>query len=168
MTRLPMHEARRRPVQRNPRNPAYCETGHNPISSEHLVYAAVVGPVRKSWWTAPTPEPGQPDPTKLPDQAKRGDGKRRIESVFAAHLASPAKRLTRAELLKTIDTWRSRTSAAAAVRYVKPMFKWAVARDYVPPELVLLDQPAGAVKKRLRYLDEKELAVLLPVLENFK
>ena len=38
----------------------------------------------------------------------------------------------------------------------------------VPPELVLLDQPAGAVKKRLRYLDEKELAVLLPVLENFK
>src|SRR5271168_2405882 len=38
MTRLPMHEARRRPVQRNPRNPAYCETGHNPISGEHLVY----------------------------------------------------------------------------------------------------------------------------------
>jgi len=34
-----MHEARRRPVQRNPRNPAYCETGHNPISGEHLVYA---------------------------------------------------------------------------------------------------------------------------------
>jgi hypothetical protein len=23
--------------QRNPRNPAYCETGHNPISGEHLV-----------------------------------------------------------------------------------------------------------------------------------
>src|ERR1700686_2741527 len=42
MTRLPMHEARRRPVQRNPRNPAYCETGHNPISGEHLVYAAIL------------------------------------------------------------------------------------------------------------------------------
>ncbi len=132
------------------------------------LYAAVVGPVRKSWWTAPTPEPGRTDPIKLPDQAKRGDGKRRVESVFATHLASPAKRLTRAELLKTIDTWPSRTSAAAAVRYVKPMFKWAVARDYMSPELVLLEQPAGAVKKRLRYLDEKELAVLLPVLENFK
>ena len=132
------------------------------------LYAAVVGPVRKSWWTAPTPAPGQPAPTKLPDQAKRGDGKRRIESVFAAHLASPAKHLTRTELLKTIDTWRSRTSAAAAVRYVKPMFKWAVARDYVPPELGLLEQPAGTVKKRIRYLDEKELAVLLPILENFK
>ncbi len=132
------------------------------------LYAAVVGPVLKSWWTAPTPEPGRPDPTKLPDQAKRGDGKRRIESVFAAHLASPAKRLTRAELQKTIDTWPSRTSAAAAVRYVKPMFKWAVAGDYVLPDLVLLEQPAGSVKKRFRYLDEKELAALLPVLENFK
>jgi hypothetical protein len=35
-----MHEARRRPIRRNPRNPAYCETGHPPpISGEHLVYA---------------------------------------------------------------------------------------------------------------------------------
>ncbi|WP_206742759.1 hypothetical protein, partial [Acidocella aminolytica] len=33
----PMHEVRRRPIQRNPRNPAYCETDHRPISGEHLV-----------------------------------------------------------------------------------------------------------------------------------
>ena len=32
----PMHEARRRFTRRNPRNPAYCETGR-PISGEHLV-----------------------------------------------------------------------------------------------------------------------------------
>ena len=32
----PMHEARRWSIQRNPRQPAYCETGR-PISGEHLV-----------------------------------------------------------------------------------------------------------------------------------
>lgn len=37
MTRLLIHAARGRPIRRNPRNPTYCETGHHPISGEHLV-----------------------------------------------------------------------------------------------------------------------------------
>jgi hypothetical protein len=35
--RIPTAIDRRRTVRRNPRKPAYCETGHRPISGEYLV-----------------------------------------------------------------------------------------------------------------------------------
>jgi integrase len=131
-------------------------------------YAAEIGDIRKSWWTPKPADPTQPAPPKLANQAKLGDGKRRVESVFADYLMTPAKDLKRADLLKTIGAWTSRSSAAAAVRYSKPMFTWAVDREYVPAELTLLKEPKGVVKKRSRYLTPSELTVLLRVLKDFK
>jgi integrase len=131
-------------------------------------YAAEVGDIRKSWWMPKPTDPSQPAPPKLANQAKLGDGKRRIESVFSDYLKTPAKDLKRADLLKTIGAWPSRSSAAAAVRYSKPMFAWAVDREYVPAELTLLKEPKGVVKKRSRYLAPPELTVLLQALKDFK
>jgi integrase len=131
-------------------------------------YAAEIGDIRKSWWTPKPLAAGQPAPPKRANQAKLGDGKRRVESVFADHLTTPAKDLKRADLLTTIGAWRSRSSAAAAVRYSKPLFVWAVDREYVQAELTLLKEPKGVVKKRPRYLTPAELTVLLPVLKDFE
>jgi integrase len=131
-------------------------------------YAAGIGDIRKSWWIPKPTAPNQPAPPKLANQAKLGDGKRRVESVFADHLKTPAKDLRRADLLKTIDAWPSKSSAAAAVRYSKPLFAWATDREYVLAELTLLKQPKGAVKKGSRYLTPAELTALFPVLKDFK
>jgi Arm DNA-binding domain len=99
------HQVRHKGEDPNAERQAKREAAKNPpppeLTLQEIIdlYAAAVGPVRKSWWTVSPLTPGRPAPAKQPEQAKRGDGKRRIESVFAPHLASPAKHLTRTELL---------------------------------------------------------------------
>ncbi len=108
-------------------------------------YGAKVGAVRRSW----------------------PDCRRRIRSVFAPLLAKPAAGLTIGALQMAADNWPSAQSAAAAVRYIRPILKWASApgRRYVPRELVDLTPPA-TVTRRDRVLSREELRALLPCLRT--
>jgi integrase len=91
--------------------------------------------------------------------------RRRIESVFAKHLRLPVADLTLQALQHTADHWPSSQSAAAAVRYIRPVFKWAAhpGRGYATRELALIAPPAK-VARRQRVVTREELARLLPVL----
>ena len=89
--------------------------------------------------------------------------RKRIDSVFARHLTRPLTALTRTELQITADGWKSAQSAAAAVRYIRPVLKWAAGREYAPEDLARLKPPAK-VGRRDRVLSRSELAALLPVL----
>jgi integrase len=89
--------------------------------------------------------------------------RRRIESVFAAYLKRPLERLALVDLQHTADHWPSAQSAAAAVRYIRPVLKWAAHRRLVGLELTTIRPPA-TVGRRDRVLSKDELAKLLPVL----
>lgn len=91
--------------------------------------------------------------------------RRRIDHVFALYLAKPLATMTVGDLQMTADAHPAPQSAAAAVRYLRPILKWASApgRDYVPVELARLAPPA-IVKRRDRVLSREELGRLLPVL----
>jgi integrase len=92
-----------------------------------------------------------------------GDARRRIGTVFAPHLARPLAMLAASELQMTADGYPARQSAAAAVRYLRPVLRWAARRSYVAPEAALIEQPA-MVRRRERVLSGTELAALLPAL----
>jgi integrase len=96
-------------------------------------------------------------------QKRWPDCRRRIESVFAAHLNRPLATLKAPELQFTADTWRSPQSAAAAVRYLRPILRWAIHRQYVATDAVGIVPPT-TVRRRDRVLTRAELAKLLPVL----
>jgi len=92
-----------------------------------------------------------------------GDAHLRIRSVFGSVLTRDLKTVTRAELQIVADNWPSKSSASAAVRYLRPVIKWGAVRDYAPIELTTIQQtrPAG---RRDRFLSRDELDKLLPVL----
>ena len=74
---------------------------------------------------------------------RRGGG---LKHVFAVHLSKPANAITGPELQLTVDGHPSRSSAGAAVRYVRPVLKWAAKRGLVARGIsVELDQPEGAL-----------------------
>jgi integrase len=93
------------------------------------------------------------------------DCRRRIESVFKPLLKRPLETLRAKDFQMLADGWASEQSAAAAVRYVRPMLKWAAAsgRGYVGKELADLNPPA-TVGRRKRVLSREELAAVLPFL----
>lgn len=91
------------------------------------------------------------------------DARRRVEGVFAAHLHRPLASSTAAEFQMTADRYPARQSAAAAVRYLRPILKWAAGRGYAPRDLALIDPPA-TVRRRDRILTRGELAAVLPIL----
>lgn len=91
--------------------------------------------------------------------------KRRVEHVFARHLQRPLASLTISDLQLTADQHPSGQSAAAAVRYLRPILKWAVHRGYVPAEVSAL-QPPATVGQRRRVLSREELTALLPALDR--
>jgi integrase len=88
---------------------------------------------------------------------------RRVAVVFAPHLRRPLATLTAGELQMTADAYPARQSAAAAVRYLRPVLKWGAKRGYLAPEAALIEPPA-TVKRRDRVLAREELAALLPAL----
>ncbi len=63
------------------------------------------------------------------------DARRRIRTVFATHLGRPLAALGAAELQATADAYPARQSAAAAVRYIRPVLKWGASRGHwrAPP-----------------------------------
>ena len=91
--------------------------------------------------------------------------RRRIESVFKPQLKKPLDVLKARDFQLQADSWPSAQSAAAAVRYIRPMLKWAAAsgRGYVPRDLADLMPPA-TVGRRDRVLSRDELSRLLPIL----
>ena len=91
--------------------------------------------------------------------------RRRIGHVFAAFLDKPLARLEAGELQIAADRHPSAQSAAAAVRYIRPLLKWAAQRRYVALGVAAL-QPPATVGRRDRVLSREELTPLLPVLSQ--
>ncbi len=91
--------------------------------------------------------------------------RRRIDSVFAAHLSRPLATLKAADFQMTADAHASKQSAAAAIRYIRPVLKWAGYRGYLVAETAILHPPA-TVQRRKRVLSRAELAAVLPVLRS--
>ena len=105
------------------------------------LYGKKAGAVRKSW----------------------PDCRRRIGHVFAVFMDKPLATLKAEELQLAADAHPSPHSAAAAVRYIRPVLKWATQRRYVAADVAVLHPPA-TVGRRDRVLSREELAALLPVL----
>jgi integrase len=95
------------------------------------------------------------------------EAKRRIESVFVHLLKKPVATMKPGDLQFEADKWPSGQSAAAAVRYIRPILKWASegGRGYVARDLANLSPPA-TVGRRDRVLSRDELAQVLPVLRE--
>ncbi|MCX8133646.1 MAG: site-specific integrase [Roseococcus sp.] len=89
--------------------------------------------------------------------------RRKVETVFAELLRRPLVTLTAGDFQMAADAYPSKASASAAVRYVRPILKWAARRGYVAREAALIDPPAP-VRRRERVLTREELAALLPAL----
>jgi integrase len=83
--------------------------------------------------------------------------------VFAGYLRRPLATMKAADFQMTADAHPARQSAAAAVRYLRPILKWGAQRGYLPPETALIAPPA-TVRRRERVLTRAELAAILPAL----
>ena len=92
------------------------------------------------------------------------ESRRRIEGVFAAYLPRPLATMRAGDLQMTTDAHKAKQSAAAAVRYIRPVLKWAAQRGYVAAEVAVLHQPA-TVRRRDRVLSLDELRAVLPALD---
>lgn len=93
-----------------------------------------------------------------------GDGRGRIVSVFGGLLDMPSHKITPADLQRVADVHPSKTSAASAVRYLRPVLRWGEKRDYLPKGLADgIEQPTR-IRRRDRVLSEQELAALLTTL----
>ena len=93
------------------------------------------------------------------------DRHRRISDVFKTLADQPAKGLTSERIQIVADGWQSPSSAAAAVRYLRPIMKWGAKRKYVSSETALIE-PTRKPEKRGRYLSKPELAVVVPYLRQ--
>lgn len=90
---------------------------------------------------------------------------RRIREVFGPFLSRHATSLTAEELQLHAEGYRAQQSAATAVRYLRPVLRWASAprRALVAPAVAELVPPVK-VQVRRRVLARAELEALLPVL----
>jgi integrase len=109
--------------------------------------------------------PGDPKPAiKIIGPGKTlkswGDARRRVQHVFAKHLDRPLELLKASDLRLTADQHPSPQSAGAAVRYIRPVLKWAAERGYCSPEVAILKPPAK-VQRRERVLTRDELKAVM-------
>jgi integrase len=90
---------------------------------------------------------------------------RRIRHVFAPFMDRALSTLNAADLQMHADAYKAKQSAAAAVRYLRPILKWAASpsRGYLAPTVPLITPPA-TVRKRDRVLTRAELSAIVPVL----
>jgi integrase len=105
---------------------------------------------------------------------KRGNGqkawseaRKRIDLIFKALLPKPTETLTPKDFQLLADRWASPSSAAYAIRSLRPALKWASApgRGYLLPEVARITPPEP-VRRRKRTLSREELARVLPVLRK--
>lgn len=91
--------------------------------------------------------------------------RRRISDVFSALLNRPAADLTGPAIQTIADAHSSRSSASAAIRYLRPVLKWAEKRGSVPRGLARDLDAGSAIERRERILDTQELQRLLRALK---
>jgi integrase len=84
-----------------------------------------------------------------------------IARVFDAVLDERAGELTSAALLRAADGYRYRSSADAALRYLRPALHWAERRSYVPKGLWSDLAGVPQTEARERVLSEAELGLVL-------
>jgi len=80
-------------------------------------------------------------------------------------MAKPLAVITASDLQMAADAHVARQSAAAAVRYVRPVLKWAAQRGYASGALAVLHAPA-TVQRRDRVLTRDELRAVLTSLST--
>ena len=93
--------------------------------------------------------------------------KRRVEHVFKPFLSGPLAALCCGYLQLQADGYLARQVASAAVRYLRPILRWAAApgREYVPADMANIRPPA-TTRRRDRILSREELAVVLSALRR--
>ena len=77
-----------------------------------------------------------------------------LAPAFATGLVATA-------LQRTADAYSSITAASAAIRYIRPVLKWAEKRGLTPKGLWRDIDPPAPVKRRDRVLSDSELILLL-------
>jgi integrase len=105
-------------------------------------YGEAVGKTKKSW----------------------EDSRRRIETVFKAQMEVHLSVLKASDLQIAADAYPARQSAAAAVRYIRPVLKWGAKRNHLSLEIASIEPPAK-VKVRDRVLSSAELCAILPKID---
>jgi integrase len=119
------------------------ETGQTTFSEVLDAYGDLVGVRRRSWPRA----------------------RRLVEHVFQAKLARRANDLTQPELQLVVDRHAARSSAAAAVRILMPVAKWAAKRGLMGSGIAAaLEQPEDADRRRDRVLSRTEIHSILNAL----
>ena len=92
-----------------------------------------------------------------------GEARKRIDLIFKALITKPAEALSGREFQLLADGYSSQSSAAYAVRSLRPALKWAAQRGYLSEDATRIHPPAP-LKRRKRILTHDELAAVLPVL----
>ena len=96
-------------------------------------------------------------------QKRWNEARRRIEKVFKSQLRQPLSLISARDMQLAADAYPAQMSASAAVRYLRPILKWAAPRGYVDLEAARIYPPVP-IRRRTRVLSAGELAALLPVL----
>jgi integrase len=89
----------------------------------------------------------------------------RIKSVFGKQLDQPSPDVTQAGLQLAADAWPAKGSAAGAVKYLRPVLRWAHKRALMPVKIEL-EKPSLVGEPKQRVLSEDELRAILPHLKN--
>jgi integrase len=93
--------------------------------------------------------------------------RQQIENVFGKKLARTAIEITAPELQLIVDAHPSATSAGTAVRYAKPVLKWAAKRGLMAVGIAdALEPPEGAQRVRQRVLSRDEIRAILRAAED--
>jgi len=93
-------------------------------------------------------------------QRRRAARNRRLLlTVFAKIATRPALDLDASDLQLIVDGWRSKATAALAVRVLRPCLRWAQKRKLARPGVAELE-PLGSVGRRDRVLSRPELALI--------
>lgn len=95
---------------------------------------------------------------------RRNEAQKRIRSVLASILDYPLVKLDARMIQRAVDAHPTLSTAANAVRYVRPMLKWGRKRGYCALAAEDIEQPRAANKERERVLSEDELRRLLQML----
>ena len=93
------------------------------------------------------------------------ENKMRIEVVFKPLLFKVVKELKLEDFIEITDVYKAKYSAAAAVRYIRPILKWANTRKYVDKSVIEIKTDTK-VNKRNRKLSNEELRLVLRSIGN--
>ena len=91
------------------------------------------------------------------------EARQRINLIFKPLLSVPGETLTGRDFQMLADAYPSQSSAAYAVRSIRPALKWAAQRGDVNEGAAHIHPPAAAGRRK-RVLSRDELAAVLPVL----